>query len=351
MEECGMNKYLIATIGLVLALLPCTVSAQDYPIKNSYQHYYYTDEWDFIDNGIYYHIIPDTETPELAVMNDNELFNYCGSWVLTWPNEVLYHWKLGYYSGDIIVPEKVLHDGVEYTVTKISFAAFAGCPELTSVTLPSTIREIRPGAFMQCENMKDLPKMPDGTKIYWETFFNCSSLKVADLRNCSEVEEWAFENCKGLETIILPENSEYFAFETVLRCESLKSIFALNKIPASMEYVNERDVPFFPQITLYVPEGSEELYRNAKGWSQFKNIKAGTYAGTETTEIASGTAVRVEGGRIIVESADGATMPIEVYNTAGQKVRSLNAGGTAEIALPSGLYIVRAGTSVVKVAI
>lgn len=351
MEDCGMKKYLIATIGLVLALLPCTVSAQDYPIMNDYEHYYYFDEWDFIDNGIYYHIIPDTETPELAVMNDNELFNYCGSWVHTWPNEALYHWKLGDYSGDIIVPEKVVHDDIEYTVTKISFAAFAGCPELTSVTLPPTIREIRPGAFMQCENMKELPKMPDGTNILMETFYNCSSLKVADLRNCAKVGELAFESCKNLETIILPEDVPHCTFDIFSGCEALKSIYVLNKIPCPMEVVYYADIPFLSQVTLYVPEGSEELYRNADGWCQFKNIKAGTYAGTVTAEIIAGPAVRVKGGRIIVGTADGATTPVEVYNTAGQKIRGFNANGTAEIALPSGLYIVRAGTSVVKVTI
>ena len=46
----------------------------------------------------------------------------------------------GYYSGDIIIPEKVKgNDGVEYVVTSLGASCFEGCSGLTSITIPSSV--------------------------------------------------------------------------------------------------------------------------------------------------------------------------------------------------------------------
>lgn len=55
------------------------------------------------------------------------------------------------YSGDIIVPEKAIYDGKEYTVTK-TLGAFWRCDELTSVSLPETITTIGDQSFENCKN-------------------------------------------------------------------------------------------------------------------------------------------------------------------------------------------------------
>ena len=40
-----------------------------------------------------------------------------------------------YYSGDIVIPETFLEDGVLYTVKQIGFQAFKNCSNLTSVKI------------------------------------------------------------------------------------------------------------------------------------------------------------------------------------------------------------------------
>lgn len=39
-------------------------------------------------------------------------------------------------TGDIVIPEKITVDGVEYSVTSIGYEAFAECKALTSVKMP-----------------------------------------------------------------------------------------------------------------------------------------------------------------------------------------------------------------------
>ena len=57
----------------------------------------------------------------------------------------------GYYSGDIIIPEKVKgNDGVEYDVTSLGEDCFSGCSGLTSITIPSSVTSLGDGCFFDC---------------------------------------------------------------------------------------------------------------------------------------------------------------------------------------------------------
>lgn len=52
-------------------------------------------------------------------------------------------------TGDIVIPEKITVDGVEYPVTSIANYAFKSCSSLTSVAMPS-VTSIGDGAFINC---------------------------------------------------------------------------------------------------------------------------------------------------------------------------------------------------------
>ena len=53
----------------------------------------------------------------------------------------------GTYSGNVTIPEYYTYGTHRYTVAAVGHDAFAGCPELTSVSLPATLRDIAPDAF------------------------------------------------------------------------------------------------------------------------------------------------------------------------------------------------------------
>lgn len=60
------------------------------------------------------------------------------------------------YSGDITIPSSVSYSGKTYTVTSIGIYAFNYCLDLTSLTLPNTIKEIGAGAISYCTQLTSI---------------------------------------------------------------------------------------------------------------------------------------------------------------------------------------------------
>lgn len=87
------------------------------------------------------------------------------------------------YSGDVVIPEQVTHDGVTYRVTGIGENAFAGCRSLTSVSIPR-VERIGDYAFALAPNLRTLT-MSGGVKSLgtWAFYgLNClQRLEVIDL--------------------------------------------------------------------------------------------------------------------------------------------------------------------------
>ena len=56
----------------------------------------------------------------------------------------------GEYSGEVVIPESVEHEGAAYSVTSIGERAFHNCSGLTSVTIPNSVTSIGEWAFGGC---------------------------------------------------------------------------------------------------------------------------------------------------------------------------------------------------------
>ena len=80
-------------------------------------------------DGIFYNL--DTESKEAIV-------TYCGQTASSYRDE---------YSGSVIIPSNITVDGTTYPVTKIGWSAFEYCDNLTSITIPNTVKEIGGDAF------------------------------------------------------------------------------------------------------------------------------------------------------------------------------------------------------------
>ena len=102
--------------------------------------------------------------------------------------------------------------------------------------------------------------------------------------------------------------------------------------------------------TLYVPTGTVDAYRSTFPWSEFINIEEKDYSGIAGTPQSEVT-VKVIDGVITVEGSDGtASAPVvEVYSAGGQ---CLYRGTDSSIGgLTHGIYVVKVGDTVQKVAL
>ncbi len=59
----------------------------------------------------------------------------------------------GGYSGQVIIPQTITYNSIEYTVTAIGDNAFKGDDNLTSVSMPLTIKRLGDKAFFQCKGI------------------------------------------------------------------------------------------------------------------------------------------------------------------------------------------------------
>ncbi len=114
----------------------------------------------------------------------------------------------------------------------------------------------------------------------------------------------------------------------------------------------------FENVTLVVPAGCEDAYRNAPIWSQFTTIKGADsmldYLGAgigQTPDSYSDAEIEIGADRIIV--AADYRLNVAVFDTSGRTVASAmtDPGSSLEIRLAPGFYIVRTGTKSHKIKI
>jgi hypothetical protein len=112
-------------------------------------------------------------------------------------------------SGDVVIPETVQYDGESYTVVGIGASLFDGCSDITSITLPDTIKYIQKGAFNGCVSMQSI-NLPEGlTYIGKAAFQMCTSLTQIDLPDSvTYIGAFAFNHCESVnnDTIRIPSS-------------------------------------------------------------------------------------------------------------------------------------------------
>ena len=72
-------------------------------------------------DGIFYNLDADNKTATVT---------YKGNYEYSYDNE---------YSGDVVIPETVIYNGITYSVTSVGEWCFYGCSSLTSITIPNSV--------------------------------------------------------------------------------------------------------------------------------------------------------------------------------------------------------------------
>lgn len=100
---------------------------------------------------------------------------------------------------DIVIP---------ISVEIIEDSWFWGC-EIESVSIPTSVREIKANAFRNCRNLKYVTFAENGKleKIEAESFYNAGIEKIFIPKTVTEIRENAFRQCESLKEVLFEERN------------------------------------------------------------------------------------------------------------------------------------------------
>lgn len=162
------------------------------------------------------------------------------------------HISEGVFSSNPNIKSITVNKGVR----TIGSSAFAYCTYLESVKFESgsQVEAVGDYAFNGCRNLKTL-KLPEGvTRIGQSSFAQCESLTSVSLpSSLIEIGSCAFQWCKGLTNVTLPSRLESIGSYAFGQCENLKSI----TIPGSVSVIGQYAFQFCYALASVTIEDSD----------------------------------------------------------------------------------------------
>ena len=173
------------------------------------------------------------------------------------------------YSGDIVIPESVIYNGVKYSVTSIDSNVFESCENLTSVDIPNSVISIGWKAFNDCTGLTSLDISNSITEINGYAFSGCYRLTTIEIPNSvNSIGDDAFSLCRGLTSVVIG-NSVTSIGKRVFDC--CYRIIEINCKPITPPNIDSNSFCDF-NATMNVPKGALSNYKNHPIWGKFINI-------------------------------------------------------------------------------
>ena len=206
------------------------------------------------------------------------------------------------------------------TLKELGDQAFANCTKLTTVTIPDGVEKIG-SSFWSCEGLTEI-SVPGSVKtLSGSTFYGCRNLKTVTLAEGLEtIGRMTFSSCRAIETITIPSTVKAIELMAFYGCTGIKEITSLNTVPPTC--ATDGMFEDFLTATLHVPATSVDDYKAATSWKEFTNIEGITPTGIDGIENDN-----VNTGRVY-------------YNLQGIKVSENN--------ITPGIYIIHEGAKTTK---
>jgi hypothetical protein len=164
-------------------------------------------------------------------------------------------------------------DGVLFNKEMTWLAAFpAGRPGNFSYDIPESVEHIGDDAFYECAGLTSVT-IPAGVKdIGTCAFWACSALtSVAIPHGVTSIYMRAFEDCASLTSVVIPASVVYFGSSVFGNCRNLFEVVNAAKEPTTI-YGDLFQGVDLSLCKLLVQSGSEVDYRSAFVWQDFGEI-------------------------------------------------------------------------------
>ena len=137
----------------------------------------------------------------------------------------------GKYSGEVVIPESVEHEGTAYSVTSIGDEAFEDCYGLISVTIPNSVTSIGGAAFNGCYGLTSVTIPNSVTSIGEGAFYDCSGLTSVTIGNSvTSIGDYAFSRCSRLTSVTIPNSVTSIGAYAFDGCSALTSVTIGNSV-------------------------------------------------------------------------------------------------------------------------
>lgn len=253
-------------------------------------------------------------------------------------------------TGDVTIKSE---DALDY--------AFYNCDKITSLKFEKPIK-LGSHAFDGCSRIEQVEITEENRMALTYAdfaFANCTELKKAKIKT-DKLFMGEFINCKSLEEVTIePYNTEYSGTlykHIFYGCPNLKSITCRTAKPYNFTLDSAEDYDYdilesyrYQEVTLYVPTGSAQAYKEHSLWGKFGNIVEKDMGGVDNVFANNDSvSVSVSAGIIRISGAE-TDDAVTVYDLSG---RTAYSGTSKEITLGNhGIYIVVVAEKTFKVAL
>lgn len=328
---------------------------------------------DFYEDGLYYKVWQDeldADRKYLAVVMPQVWYlNPDGSYVSQWSSEfpykqssivipdsvTFYHWNDGgteHYSGR---KESSAYQPLTYAVEAIGDYCFRGASNLSSLTIPSTVKYIGTEAFEYTDKLFSLDIPESVEKVGWLAFArtglkevvipasssnwldnnaafqdNANLTKVTFAQGTTAIQDRIFFGCTALRTIIIPDEVIYIGPGAFAGCEALTEIH----LPASLQVLNNRLFRGCPLRSLEIPAGVIEIEGSALLGTSIAKVTVNP-ANTVFDSRDNCNAIIRTADNTIVAATAGAFIPASVDSIAQEAFNELY--GIRSLTLPDNL--------------
>ena len=202
------------------------------------------------------------------------------------------------------------------SVAVIGDYAFQDCKGFTSIVIPNSVTTIGEGAFSGCSNIRELVFEDNEEELIldWMAFSGCSFAKLYVGRNltCKQTVYGYLINFIYLTDVTI---GNLVTDVTAILWDMNKNLASIKSLATTPPTTREFTDTQYRNVTVSVPAGSLDKYKEHDIWKKFSNIREDTPTGIGNVDIPDGQDIKVENGNIVVDNAKGR---VSVYDVAAR---------------------------------